>query len=159
MTETPETPTERAERVERMYAKCARRGGGSMADVATLRNDVRAFAAALKRAETERDDAQSDYAVVGSNLNAAYRERAHLVALLAAQYPAEFREDPEDDEWSIVYIDLPTGQASWHIHPRDVDLFPHVKFGTAAEWDGHSTEEKYRRIDELARQLAKAGGR
>lgn len=89
----------------------------------------------------------------------AYRERAHLVALLAAQYPAEFREDPEDDEWSIVYIDLPTGQASWHIHPRDVDLFPHVKFGTAAEWDGHSTEEKYRRIDELARQLAKAGGR
>lgn len=117
-------------------------------------------AAIIKRLEDERDDAQTDYAVVGSNLNAAYRERAHLVALLAAQYPAELREDPEDEDgqWSIVYIDLPTGQASWHIHPRDMDLFPHVKFGTDAEWDGHSTDEKYRRIDELTARLHAEGG-
>lgn len=96
---------------------------------------------ALERTGTERDG--------------AYRERAHLVALLAAQYPAELREDPEDEdgEWSIVYVDLPTGQASWHIHPRDMDLFPHVKFGTDAEWDGHSTEEKYRRVNALTQQL------
>jgi len=38
-----ETPSERAERVERLYDKCALRDGGSMADVATLRNDVRAM--------------------------------------------------------------------------------------------------------------------
>lgn len=44
-----ETPTERAERVERLYDKCARRGGGSMADVETLRNDVRAMHAAYNQ--------------------------------------------------------------------------------------------------------------
>jgi len=51
-----ETPDERAARAERLYEKCALRGGGSMADIATLRNDVRAFAAelaaAIVRAET-----------------------------------------------------------------------------------------------------------
>lgn len=44
-----ETPTERAERVEFLYEKCKRRGGGSMADVETLRNDVRAMHAAYNQ--------------------------------------------------------------------------------------------------------------
>lgn len=42
--------------------------------------------------------------------------------------------DPAEPDWPVVYIELPTGQVSWHMpaHPR--------------EWDGHTTEQKYARI-------------
>lgn len=94
-------------------------------------------------------------------LNAAYRERAHLVALLAAVYPSQFCENPDPDyeDWPIVYVETPTGQASWHVSPQDTDLFPHVKFGTDAEWDGHTTDEKYARIRHLTAQTHAAGRR
>lgn len=79
-----------------------------------------------------------------------YRERAHLVALLAAIYPSTWNVDPQEPDWRVVYVDLPTGQASWHISPNDTDLFKHV-FGKDASgiWDNHSTEVKYDRIDKL----------
>lgn len=47
---------------------------------------------------------------------------------------AGVRIDPEDTEWPVAFIELPTGQVSWHIPPHPV------------EWDGHTTEEKYNRI-------------
>ena len=47
---------------------------------------------------------------------------------------AGVRVDPEEPEWPVVFIELPTGQVSWHV-PR------HVK-----EWDGHTTEEKFGRM-------------
>lgn len=80
-----------------------------------------------------------------------YRERAHLVALLAALYPASIgRTDPDTPDWPVVTLDTPAGQMSWHIAPDDVELFHHLdpdagQFG----WDGHSTEEKYARVREL----------
>jgi hypothetical protein len=46
------------------------------------------------------------------------------------------RIDPEEPEWPVIYIELPTGQVSWHMPPHPV------------LYDGHSTEEKYRRIQE-----------
>lgn len=66
-----------------------------------------------------------------------------------AGYPAGFgwdsSEDPELDGFRVVaYIQLPTGQVSWHMpehgHP----------------WDGHTTEEKHTRIHAYcaARDLA-----
>jgi hypothetical protein len=82
----------------------------------------------------------------------AYRERAQLVALLAALYPAVLAPAADVDEpgWQILYLTLPTGQASWHIHPRDADLYGHVQQVPSdderAQWDGHTTEEKYQRI-------------
>lgn len=52
---------------------------------------------------------------------------------LALGYAAGIRIDAAEPEWPVAYIELPTGQVSWHMpqHP--------------AEWDGHTTEEKYRR--------------
>ena len=88
-----------------------------------------------------------------------YRERAHLVALLAAAYPSTWTTDPEGTDWHIVYVELPTGQASWHIAPADVDLFPHVAGGDkhASEvWDNHTTDEKYARIREMTARIASA---
>jgi hypothetical protein len=46
------------------------------------------------------------------------------------------RIDPAEPEWPVVYIELPTGQVSWHMPQHGIPF------------DGHSTEEKYRRIQE-----------
>lgn len=57
-------------------------------------------------------------------------------------YPAGFRVDPKETDWPVAFIELPTGQVSWHM-PQ------HVK-----EWDGHNTGEKFRRIDEYTELVA-----
>lgn len=47
---------------------------------------------------------------------------------------AGFRFDPAEAEWPVAFIELPTGQVSWHLPQHPV------------AWDGHTTEEKYQRI-------------
>lgn len=48
--------------------------------------------------------------------------------------------DPTEPDWPVIYIELPDGQVSWHMpaHGR--------------EWDGHATEEKYRRCRAFAKR-------
>lgn len=76
-----------------------------------------------------------------------YRERAHLVAHLAAVYPSHIGfSDPSAPEWAVVLVSLPTGQATWHISPDDMDLFAHVRTDPVEAWDGHTTEQKYERL-------------
>ncbi|CAM5346068.1 WDGH domain-containing protein [Streptomyces aurantiogriseus] len=88
-------------------------------------------------------------------MDGVYRERAHLVAHLAAAYPSAIGyHDPDEPDWAVVIIELPTGQASWHVSPDDMDLFAHVQRSETNTWDGHSTEEKYARIDAHTRALA-----
>jgi hypothetical protein len=102
--------------------------------------------------KTEHHDPKTDPAgntktdPTGDQLDALYTERAHLVALAAKDYPSAYTDDPENDGWIIVYVDLPTGQASWYITPSDQHLFAHVRFAPDTEYDGHTTEEKYGRI-------------
>jgi hypothetical protein len=92
-------------------------------------------------------------------LTAVYRERARLIAHLAAVYPSVLVHgaDAAEPEWPVLFVTLPTGQASWHISPGDLDLFAHVRVGDGV-WDGHSTEEKYRRLDRHSRALAQREG-
>lgn len=61
-----------------------------------------------------------------------------LYAALLAGLDAGVKVDPAEPGWPVVYIELPTGQVSWHMpeHGRP--------------WDGHSTEEKYARCREYA---------
>lgn len=81
----------------------------------------------------------------------AYRERNKVVSALSKLFPASLgKHDPEDKEWgkewmNIVYIKLPTGQVSWHLHDSDMPLFAHLEYGKEV-WDGHTTEEKYERL-------------
>ena len=91
----------------------------------------------------------------------AYRERAHLVALLAAMTDdAVITYAPDTDEpgWQIVYLTIGGRQCSWHIAPRDADLFQHVErvgaLDVRALWDGHTTEEKYAHIAAHTTELA-----
>jgi hypothetical protein len=88
--------------------------------------------------------------------DAAYRERNQLAAALArAAIAMGFRagvgEHPESDkEWepdwrTILFIDLPTGQLSWHFHDSEWPLLAGLP-RYSGNYDGHSTTEKYRRL-------------
>lgn len=84
--------------------------------------------------------------------DSVYRERAHLLAHLAAIYDAHMQPDPEHPNWPVLYIDFPTGgQCCWHISDADLDLFGHVRTDITEVWDEHTTDEKYRRVDRATR--------
>jgi hypothetical protein len=107
-------------------------------------------------ADTINDDALDK---LYDSLDGAYRERAHLVALLAAHYPSVIAPALDLDEagWWIVYLRLDGRQASWHISPRDAGLFAYVERvapdDRRAQWDGHTTEQKYQHIGALSARL------
>jgi hypothetical protein len=94
-----------------------------------------------------------------ANCNAVYRERAHVVALaarlaLALGYTAGRRAhepDPDpswDDDWeTVVVIDLPLGQVSWHFHDSEWPLIATLPLYPGS-WDGHTTDTKYERLRE-----------
>lgn len=82
-------------------------------------------------------------------LNAVYTERAHLTAALSKLFPASLEEDPNEPDWPVCLIDLPTGQVSWHVGPHDLHLFSHLPRNAGRTWDGHTTPEKYQRLDQL----------
>lgn len=100
----------------------------------------------------------------------AYWERNQLVAALSKVFPAHLAKHPiEDKEWeddwrTIVVINLPPQatkrfknadkmpseiQLSWHIHDHEVSNFDHLKY-YEYYYDGHTTEDKYKRLRDLA---------
>jgi hypothetical protein len=54
-------------------------------------------------------------------------------------------EDWEDDWRTVIYLDLPTGQVSWHVHESERAWFDGLP-PYDRPWDGHDTAEKYRRL-------------
>lgn len=107
----------------------------------------------------------ADAMVPKEQLDAVYRERNLVVALaarLALQYPRSFawigRHQPAaGEEWdpaweNIIFIDIAGQQLSWHIHESELPVFQFLPDcrdlppRSTMRWDGHSTEEKYRRI-------------
>ncbi|MFJ2717443.1 hypothetical protein [Streptomyces sp. NPDC087437] len=90
--------------------------------------------------------------------NGAYRERAHLLAWLATLYApnavlAPAADIDDEDGWHLLFLTVAGRQLSWHIAPRDIELFHHVErvnvADPRAQWDGHTTDEKYERIRTL----------
>ena len=105
----------------------------------------------------------------------AYWERNQLVSALSKIYPAWLERHPVDDtawedDWRwIVFIEIPTEeleqkyvqggflvkhkrQLSWHIHDSEYANFAHLKSRTGHSWDGHTTEEKYRRLRHIVKR-------
>lgn len=84
-----------------------------------------------------------------------YRERAQCVLAFAraAQcmgYVVGFRHDPDLDGaeailWPVLFVDLPTGQVSWHLTVEDRLSADDIGI-YHGEWDRHDTAEKYRRL-------------
>ena len=56
-------------------------------------------------------------------------------------------EDWEDEWRKVIYIVLPTGQVSFHIHESEIEVFSFLPkyFGG---WDGHTTDRKWERLSE-----------
>lgn len=79
-----------------------------------------------------------------------YRERAWLVALLAAHMPAWWADGLSTADYRVIVLDSPEGQLSWRITTKDLDLFTHVTQVNVARWDARSTTgEKYLRLARL----------
>lgn len=101
------------------------------------------FPLAVERNELAEMEARKD---------AAYLERNQVVAALASAFPSGITRTAipgwSDDWHGCVYIDLPTGQASWHYHDSHAHLFAHLPLYTKP-WDGHTTEQKYERLAAL----------
>lgn len=85
--------------------------------------------------------------------NQAYHERNHLVAALARLYPSGVTKTDIpgwDDEWhGCVYIDLPTGQISYHFHDSEAQLFDGLP-AYDKSWDGHSKDDVHARLAGLS---------
>ncbi len=84
----------------------------------------------------------------------AYLERNRCVALIARMaialgYDAGLAKTDIpgwDPAWhGCAYVDLPTGQASWHYHVSSEHLFADLPAYTKP-WDNHTTVHKYRRV-------------
>ncbi|WP_329271888.1 hypothetical protein [Streptomyces sp. NBC_01451] len=85
-----------------------------------------------------------------------YAERAHLLAVMVALFGGALSyTDPQTPDWPVLYVESPTGQLSWHIHPDDVWLFPNVPVVDNYPWDKHTTRVKYKRVRNLVAQLPK----
>lgn len=67
-------------------------------------------------------------------------EAIHLALQLGLS--AGVRIDPSDPAWPVAFIELPTGQVSWHL----------PEHGPC--WDGHTTEEKFQRMFEYIRSVS-----
>lgn len=94
-----------------------------------------------------------------SACDTVYAERNHCIAL-AAKFArqqglrAYIALDPatEEEEWrNVVFIELPTGQVSWHIHVDDLPLFCTLPFAMNV-WDNHTTAQKYERVQQYVRE-------
>ncbi|MFE5871629.1 hypothetical protein ACFQ6V_23695 [Streptomyces roseifaciens] len=108
-------------------------------------------------ADRYEEQLRQQLTAVEAERDAVYRERAHLIAHLAALHPSHIGyTDPNAPDWAVVIIEAPTGQLSWHIAERDLPLFEHVEPTNriCRGWDGHTTEEKYERLRQHTRHLS-----
>jgi len=107
---------------------------------------------AIQRAEA----AEAEVVRLREQKDGAYAERDNLVCALSKLFPASLERHPDsdttwEDDWRwIVFIDLPTGQATWHIHDSELAMFDHLPRFIGREWDGHTTPQKYLRLAALA---------
>ncbi len=89
--------------------------------------------------------------------NQAYSERNKCVVAMASMAQRLGHtvgiayHDPNDEAWdpewrTILVIELPTGQVTWHLHDSEKELLSQFQELPDHEWDGHTTEEKYKRL-------------
>ena len=83
------------------------------------------------------------------SMGEAYFDRNQAAQALAKLAQAQgmtvgVKKNEEDPEWPILFIDLPTGQVSWHLTADEVVVkFPEYE----GEWDGHDLDVKRQRVE------------
>lgn len=123
-----------------------------VADLEAQLELVLELAASLRREQNLRSDVEA----MRGRKDGAYLERNRVVALVARMALAMglragvARTDIPgwNEHWNgCVYVDLPTGQCSWHFHDDQAFLFEGLP-DYEPEYDGHETPEKYARVHE-----------
>lgn len=101
---------------------------------------------------TKEPDYKTMYEAEVAARNGAYTERNHVVAALARAFPSGIRQteiEGWDPEWNgCVFIDLPTGQISYHYHSSEAHLFSDLP-AYNEEWDGHDKSVVHARLASL----------
>lgn len=94
-------------------------------------------------------EAEARTVEVLSDKNEAYRQRNYLVAALAKLFPSGIRKTDipgwEDDWHGCCFIDLPSGQISYHFHDSHAHLFADLP-AYETLWDGHDKETVHSRL-------------
>ena len=88
-----------------------------------------------------------------SSPDQAYHDRnlvVQLAAKLAIQCGLKAGIRERQGQWPILYIDLPTGQVSWHI-PAD-ELIPGLP-DFPDSWDGHDLKTKRNRLIDFVESM------
>lgn len=114
------------------------------------RNDMRACQrAALEAAERVRASSIEGELGQRAEKDEAYRQRNHLVAALARLFPsgiARTNISGWSPDWhGCCFIDLPSGQISYHYHDSHAHLFEGLPPYTKV-WDGHDKEAVHARL-------------
>lgn len=81
-------------------------------------------------------------------MNAPRRQCDHI-SNLAALYPSAMQDEGGQ---MVCAIELPTGQVSWQVELWESHKFRGVQT-QAIPFDGHTTEEKYRRVEAMVNEL------
>lgn len=80
--------------------------------------------------------------------DSCYAERARLLSFLSTKYPSHLAiaSDAMPGFQYVVCIHFPAGQGAWHISDDDTSYFRFLNIEDN-DWDGHSTDMKYERIE------------
>lgn len=65
----------------------------------------------------------------------------------------EIKIAPSRKDVRQLYLKDFRNQMTWHIHDSEVGYFDHLEYVANFYWDGHTTEEKYRRLRKLPNTL------
>ena len=76
--------------------------------------------------------------IVKQNKNLAWKSKLHSDGTMF-------------DNYFIVGIDTPNGQATYHYHIEHWDMFDCVELSNAPEWDGHTAEDAIKRLLSLTK--------
>jgi predicted Holliday junction resolvase-like endonuclease len=146
------------ERAERLQAELS----ALQAELSALQEEHRASLAVQELWKENLDQREDEIIRLHKTLadtidakNNAYKERNKVVAALAhicchvlcLPVYVTWHDGAEwEDDWrTVLFIQLPTGQASWHFHDSEKDLLENLPHRRVI-WDGHTTEEKYQRL-------------
>lgn len=82
-----------------------------------------------------------------NDAGAVYAQRDMLVSLVSKAFPSHLVDatDAEPGWSSVVIVELPTGQASWHVSDKELEWFAHLE-RRENDWDGHTDHEKWERV-------------
>lgn len=106
----------------------------------------------------ELEHTESKLAGAELQKNIAYSERNQLAAAMAkmaynlgyavslGKHIDQLGKPLWDPEWyNVVYVQMPGGQVSWHIHDSELCMFDWLQRRQVV-YDGHTTNEKYERL-------------